>query len=65
MGYLDPRHYTVRLRLSNRARYRIPRTAYRWLKHQDRRIANLANSDLRDQYHDQAVERDDRDATVS
>ena len=31
MGYLDPRHYAVRLRRSNRARYRIPRMAYRRL----------------------------------
>ena len=25
MGYLDPRHYTARLRHSQRARYRVPR----------------------------------------
>jgi hypothetical protein len=43
MGYLSPRHYTVRLRSSERARYRIPRTVYEWLKmHQGRDVVNLA-----------------------
>jgi hypothetical protein len=37
MGYLRPRHYTIRLRYSGRARYRIPRTLYRRLVRGGRR----------------------------